>query len=257
MKKKTFINKHGTRVLFLTLSCLCSSYASAGASVGLGGGFGHHSEYKDYDGDTQYFPLINYEDNMFYFHVLSGGIFLLKDDYNAVTLGLSYFPKEFDASDSSDVRLQLLDDRDSTGMIDIGYRYMDPVLGTISTRISADFLDETDGGWKIDMGYSKRLPVSEFFMLTPGFGVTWFNDDLNDHLYGVSSVEASRSTLNEYHPDGSVSTYAELSADFIISESISLSASGRYTWLDSEVTNSPMVDSDHSVGAFVGINVSF
>lgn len=256
MKRSIFSKNVGTQLTLLSVSCLCAFNVAANGSIGAMVGFGS-SEYKDYDSDPLPLPMINYEDDLIYFHAVSGGIFLQKNDYSSVTLGMSYFPKDFDASDSKDVQLQRLDDRDSTGMVDVGYRYSNPYLGTVSALVSVDFLDETNGGWKMDLGYKKDLKLSERISVTPGFGVTWFNEDLNEHYYGISAVESARSGLNQYHPDSSFSTYAELSANFFLSKTVSLFANGRYVWLDSEVTDSPMVDSDHYVGAMVGINLMF
>ncbi len=256
MQKNNNVKVAGLRFSAIAVGILCSCNALAMGSVGAGIGFGS-SEYKDYDADTLALPMINYEDDNFYFHGVAGGLFLMKNEYSSVTLGVSYFPKDFDASDSTDPSLQLLDDRDSTGMIDVGYRYTDPFLGTISALVSADFLDKTDGGWKMNLGYQKRLPISKQFSISPGFGVNWFNKDLTNHYYGISATESARSGLDEYHPDSSFSTYAEISANFILSKQVSLFATGRYVWLNSEVTDSPMVGSDHFTGAMVGVNMMF
>lgn len=256
MQRNKFSSKLGTTTSLLAVAGLCSFNAFAAGSIGAVFGT-ETSEYKDYDSNGIVFPMIHYEDNLFYFHALSGGLFLFKNDYSAVTVGLSYFPKEFDASNSSDVRLQQLDDRNSTGMVDIGYRYTNPLLGTVSAVVSADFLDETDGGWKAEFSYKKTLPLSEQFSIVPGFGVNWYNRDLNEHYYGISASESARSTLNEYHPDSSLSTYAELSANLLVTENVSLFVSGKYIWLDSEVTNSPMVDSNHYATGLIGVNFTY
>ncbi|MDC0612741.1 MipA/OmpV family protein [Vibrio sp.] len=253
---KRLTSSRGLRLSFLTISVLYAANTLANGSIGAGIGFGQ-SEYKDYDGDATALPVINYEDDLLYFHGVSGGVFLLKGDYSAVTLGVSYFPKDFDASDSDDIQLQQLDDRDSTGMVDVGYRYTDPFLGSISATLSADFLDKTDGGWKVDLGYQKRFQLSQRITITPGFGVNWFNEDLNNHYYGINAGEAERSGLNQYHPDGSAITYAELGANVFLTKNLSLFVNGRYNWLDSEVTDSPMVDTDHFFGAMIGMNFIF
>jgi len=244
----------------LLLAIITSSWAlnvSANATVGAGVSLSGTSEYKGYNSNSQYFPTINYEDDQFYFHVVSGGVFLFKADRSAFLLGLSYFPKEFDASDSTDNHMQKLNNRHSTGMVDIGYRYGDPVLGTVSATMSADVLDETHGGWKLDLGYKNSIPIFPMVMISPGFGVSWYNEDLTEHYYGVSSNEATRSTLNEYHPSSSISTYAELGINVVLTQSMSLFVNGRYVWLNDEITDSPMVGSSHSFGTMLGVNFIF
>jgi outer membrane protein len=256
MKSNLFTQTAFKSVLFFVCAVICSTNVLARGSVGVGFGFGD-SEYKDYDPDTLAFPLVNYEDDTFYFHGLAGGMFLLKNDSGAVTLGASYFPKDYDASDSTNASLQQLNDRHSTGMIDLGYRYRLPKIGTFSALASVDFLDETDGGWKMELGYTKRLRLADKVTVIPGVGAIWFNDSLNQHYYGISAAESTRSTLNQYDPQGSFSPYAELSANVSLLKDVSLFVRGRYVLLDSEVSNSPMVEADHFSAVIVGINLSF
>jgi MipA family protein len=253
MKKESLSWENISRITLL-MACVTTSFQTfAYTSIGAGVGFGK-SEYKDYDNDLQPFPMINYSDDHFYFHGLSGGMYLTHDKTSAFTLGLSYFPKEFDTSDTSDSRLKRLDNRHSTAFVDIGYSY-NSNIGTFSAIASADFLGTSAGGKKVKFDYKKAIRVLPRVTITPGVGITWFNQSFNQYYYGVSASESSRSLLDEYQPGSSSATNASLGINIALTKNIGLFATTQYTLLADEITDSPMVDNDHQWSSFIGISV--
>ncbi len=252
MIAKSFFSK----TLVMSLLGLWGFNAAANNSIGIGAGFGV-SEYKEYESDTQAIPVINVSGERFYFRGMSAGMYLYKDSVNEVDLGLSYAAKKFKAEDSDDVHLQALDNRSDTGMADISYRFNHPNIGSLSVTASADVLDKTDGGYKVDIGYRKNFRIAEFVVVSPGVGAIWFNDALSEHYYGISGAESAVSGLDEYHPEDNISTYVGLGCRVFLSKKLVLFANGQYLFLSDEITSSPMVDRDYSISASVGLSFNF
>lgn len=243
--------------LGLSVGNACAAGGNPSSSVGIGlAGFGS-SEYKDYSSDVSPIPMVQLEGDYFYFKGLSVGAYLYKDQVNEFSASISYLGKKFDSSDSDDASVQLLDDRDATATADLNYRFSMPKVGSLAIKASVDILDESDGGYMFDVGYSQMLPVSKTIRLMPGAGFVWYNDAFTDHYYGISASEATASGLNEYQPESSFSPYLSLNVNIDLTQAISLFARGQYTLLSDEITDSPMVDSDYSITCMAGLNLKF
>lgn len=241
-------------VVFMLAACQVQS-AVAKSSIGIGVG-SSQSEYKDYDSRSSFLPLIHYEDEQFYFHGASGGIFIQKNDVSQLTFGATAFLQEFDPADTDDAALRLLDKRRYTMMLDMGYKTK-LSLGQIKANLGIDVLDRSDSGLFGVIEYQYPLRLSKQLLLVPSLGAEWRSSDLNQYYYGVSAAESSRSGVSAYSPDDSITPHLGVMVNYQMSDRIAFSVATKYQWLPSEMTDSPMVDQNHKLSAFVSANYVF
>ena len=203
-------------------------------------------------------PLVNASSELFYLRGLTAGAYLYADQQSQLSAVIAYHAKSYDASESSNAAMKRLDDRDSTAMAGISYNVNITRHNSVTFKALFDILDETDGGYLLDASYRSSLPiVADHIVLSPSVGVTWLNDKLVEHYYGVSAKESANSGLDEYHPDGSFSPYVGLNVNVKLTPTINLFANGKYTFLGSEVKDSPMVDRSGALSGMVGISANF
>lgn len=222
---------------------------SLGAAVFYG-----QNPYKQ--GKDRYYPvpLINYEGDSFYFRTLSAGYYLWKDPQDSLSLTVLGSPQHFDPKDSDSRAMKRLDKRHMTLMGGLDYRHTAD-WGIVRTKLVGDLLGNSDGiQW--DLAYLYRFQLGDLG-LTPGVGAIWSSKNQNRYYYGISGHESRRSGLNRYSPDDSWSPYIELTADYRLNDSWRATLAGRYTRLDSEVTDSPMVDKNGETSLWTGISYTF
>lgn len=224
-----------------------------GFSIGLGAAVGQYA-YKGVDNDTLPYPMINYEGERFFIRGTGAGAYLLKDSRNQLSLNLFYSPLNFDPDDSNSRRMKLLDKRHSTAMAGLGYRHMAD-WGIVRTSLSADVLNYSNG-YVADAAYLYPFDFGAL-TLTPGIGASWYSGNFNDYYYGISGKESRRSGLSQYDAGSSWSPYAEISANYALTQSWKTFAYARYTRLDDEVKDSPMVDKSYTTLFAAGVSYSF
>lgn len=222
-------------------------------SIGLGAAIGQYA-YKGIDNDTVPYPMINYEGERFFIRGTGAGAYMFKDQHNQLSLNVFYSPLNFDPDDSDSHRMKQLDKRHSTAMAGVGYRHIAD-WGVVRTSLSADVLDYSNG-YVADAAYLHPFNLGAL-TLTPGIGATWYSSNFNDYYYGISGKESRRSGLNAYNAGSSWSPYAEVSANYALTQSWKVFAYGRYTRLDSEVKDSPMVDKSYTTLVAAGVSYAF
>ncbi|WP_318370367.1 MipA/OmpV family protein [Enterobacter sp.] len=247
-----------TKFKVLTLGALIAasvSPAMADSHVSLGAGVGVlESPYKDYDSEVRPLPVITYESENFWFRGLGGGYYLWNDESDKLSIMAYYSPFEFKPKDSDNWQLRQLDKRKATLMAGLSYVHNTP-YGFLRTSLAGDTLDNSNGiSW--DLAWLYRY-TNGGLTLTPGVGVEWSSENLNDYYYGVSRREARRSGLDRYEADSDWSPYLELSASYKLTDDWSVYGLGRYTHLSSEVKDSPMVDKSWAGALSAGVTYSF
>ncbi|MEE3661495.1 MipA/OmpV family protein [Brenneria sp. g21c3] len=238
--------------LVSALAALPTAYA-ADVSLGLGAA-GATSVYRGDDNAVYPLPMLNYESENVYFRGLGGGYYLWNDGENKLSLSAYYLPLGLKPSDNDDERMRQLDKRRGTLMAGAAYRHIAD-WGEIRTILSGDTLDYSNG-FLWDTAYLYRFTAGDLTVV-PGFGVTWFSENMNRYYYGVSRGESARSGFGRYQPGDGWSPYVELSANYQINPSWSAWAVGRYTRLSDEVKESPIVDSSYSAAMSVGVSYRF
>ncbi|WON78913.1 MipA/OmpV family protein [Serratia sp. UGAL515B_01] len=210
--------------------------------------------YRGYKTKVYPVPIINYEDDNFYFRSLTAGYYLWNDRQNKLSLTAYYLPQYFKPGDSDDERMKRLDRRRSTLMAGLAYSH-NAEWGTIRTVLSGDTLNNSNGMLG-DAAYLYRF-APDNWTFVPGIGVTWSSKNHTKHYYGVSENESQRSGLDSYEPGNSLAAYMELTANYKFNQNWNAFVTGRYIRLSNEVKDSPMVDKSYTGIVLTGVSYSF
>ncbi|QSX32277.1 MipA/OmpV family protein [Shewanella avicenniae] len=231
--------------------------ALAQSQLGVGGAIGlSQYVYKDYDNLVLPIPMISYESDDFYFRGLSAGYYLFKDKQQRVSLDITYSPRNFDPDDTDNTQLKLLDKRHSTVLFGARYQLRNE-YGQVNASFHMDAADETDGGLQANLSYGYPLTLTSQISVTPSVGIDWQNSKFNQYYYGVSQREALTANLSQYEASASVSPYLNLSMNYRVTKSLMTNAAVRYTWLDSEISDSPMAGRDGLFSTFFSVVYQF
>ncbi len=243
------------RTLSIAATAIMFSHAAAAGTWSLGASaLVGTAPYKGYDTKVYPVPIISYEGDDFYFHTLTAGYYLWKDDKNKLSLTATYVPFGFDPDDTDDSQLKRLDKRRGTLLGGLAYSHNEE-WGTIRATFNGDVLDNSDG-MVADVAYLYAFKQDNWALI-PGVGVAWSSSNQNQYYYGVSSNESRRSGLNTYSPDDSFSPYVELSAKYDFTSQWQGFFTGRYIRLADEVKDSPMVDKSYTGILWTGVTYSF
>lgn len=231
-----------------------SSIASAEPlSIGIGGGI-TDSPYKGYGTIYNFFPHVSYDNGLFFIDDLSAGVYAYNVENQSLSIGIRYLPMEFKPHDSDNHRLKQLDKRHSTLLAEIEYD-LDTNFGSFSTSIGADVLNESNS-ILLNADYSLPL-VYEPLIIVPKIGIGWADGNHNDYYYGVSHKESSRSGLRYHNADSSFTPYAELSAQYPLTQHISTYGGVRVDKLTGDAADSPMVNSSIVTSVYMGMSYKF
>ena len=246
------------KIKLLTLGVLLATSATAvqaESKLTLGAGVGViQHPYKQYGNDVVPVPVLTYESENFWFRGLGGGYYLWNDGTDQLSLTAYWLPMYFKPSDSDSHRLRRLDSRHSTMMAGVSW-FHHTQYGSLRTTLSGDTLDKSNGlMW--DLGWIYRYTNGNL-TLTPGIGVEWNSDNMNDYYYGVSHKESRKSGLRDYKADGGWNPYLELSANYRFLGNWSVYGTARYTRLSDEITDSPMVDKSWTGLLSTGVTYTF
>ena len=246
------------KIKLLTLGVLLATSATAvqaESKLTLGAGVGViQHPYKQYSNDVVPVPVLTYESENFWFRGLGGGYYLWNDGTDQLSLTAYWLPMYFKPSDSDSHKLRRLDSRHSTMMAGVSW-FHHTQYGSLRTTLSGDTLDKSNGLiW--DLGWIYRYTNGNL-PLTPGIGVEWNSDNMNDYSYGVSHKESRKSGLRDYSADGGWNPYLELSANYRFLGNWSVYGTARYTRLSDEITDSPMVDKSWTGLLSTGVTYTF
>ncbi|MDF3830158.1 MULTISPECIES: MipA/OmpV family protein [unclassified Pseudocitrobacter] len=246
------------KIKLLTLGVLLATSATAvqaESKLTLGAGVGViQHPYKQYSNDVVPVPVLTYESENFWFRGLGGGYYLWNDGTDQLSLTAYWLPMYFKPSDSDSHKLRRLDSRHSTMMAGVSW-FHHTQYGSLRTTLSGDTLDKSNGLiW--DLGWIYRYTNGNL-TLTPGIGVEWNSDNMNDYYYGVSHKESRKSGLRDYSADGGWNPYLELSANYRFLGNWSVYGTARYTRLSDEITDSPMVDKSWTGLLSTGVTYTF
>jgi outer membrane protein len=202
-------------------------------------------------------PVIGYEGEHLFLRGFSAGYRLnpARSTHNLV-FRLQYDPRSLNASHSNNADIQKLDDRDSTILGGASYQYLAPI-GLFSTTLATD-IGDTHNGLYGEVAW--RLPIrTKRWGITPAIGYTYNSERLNQHLYGVSESESAATGGNIAPFDASWDGqyFLGLSAYAMLSSNIRLSAGVRYTNLEGDLEDSPILDKTISTVANIGLTYSF
>jgi outer membrane protein len=219
-------------------------YVGAGAVISS-------KPYEGIDSKIYGVPILGYEGDRLYLRGISGGYRLLR--HKGWSVGPMLRPR-FEGYDASDSRaLSGMDDRRRTleAGLDLSWQ---TDWGLLSAVALTDLLGEHDGQ-EIEFSYTVLLPYAGFNFI-PSVGLRWRSDDLVDYYYGVRPDEA-RAGRPAYVPGATLTPVVRLAVRRKVSTHWGLLLGFQYEWLDSEITDSPIVEDSTSLSLLVGAAYAF
>ncbi|MDE7370334.1 MAG: MipA/OmpV family protein [Desulfovibrio sp.] len=243
--------------LFVLLLLPAAAFSEEGTErkVKIGVGVGSSiSEYSEYSPLVLPFPMIEYDDNLFYVRGFRGGIKVLNDENNEASVFVQYDTQSFYNSRTGDSALAKLDNRYSSLFAGVSYSFKSP-YGIFNVCGMTDILGISDGTI-VDASYAFPFRLQEF-TLVPSVGVKYADSAYNDYYYGISRSESAKSSLSEYSPVYSFSPYVGLTANIHFMENWDAGMYTRLMLLDGTVTSSPMVDKEAHFSFGAMLNYTF
>ncbi|WDE04876.1 MipA/OmpV family protein [Thalassomonas viridans] len=161
------------------------------------------------------------------------------------------FIGDTDRGDSK--QLKDMKDLDTAITANIDLSYMGE-WGELSFGMAHDISNKHDG-YSLSAGYGYRMMFGRWFV-EPSVGVTYSSKDVVNYYYGVSEqdVTADRAL---YQADSAINYELGLSAGYMLSKQSMVMAFAQMEFFDDEITDSPIVDDDKSLGFGVAYRYSF
>ena len=211
--------------------------------------------YEDFDSDekTIFTPVILYEGkHLFARGQTVGWDFTSSDEWELAVIA-EYLLYGYEESDSD-----FLDGmRDRAPSIGVGGHVVwTPNEFGIKLAAVTDVADESEGS----QVRGKLFYVSKFgdgFTVTPSFSVIWQDEDFNDYYYGVRTSEATM-IRPAYEADDDINYRFGLNASYQKPGSPwRYMGAISYELLGDEIDDSPIVEDDSVLSAFIGIGYTF
>ncbi len=227
-----------------------------GPSIHVGGGAIISSQpYVGTDARVYPLPLFTYEGRKLYFRGIMGGYWLYS--FDGLSVGPVIRPRfeGYDEHDSSELRG--MDDREWSIDGGLGVSWLTSI-GLFGVTFVTDMLGRHNGQ-ELDLSYTILFKWGGFDFI-PSLGVRWKSENLVDYYYGVNDDEirfdgaVSRAS---YDGNDAVNPYLQLAVRRKLSDRWSLLGAVQYEWLDSEITDSPIVDDDYEASFLLGILYSW
>ena len=222
------------------------------ASVYVGGGAVISSQpYVGTDVRAYPLPLFAYEGKRLYFRGLTGGYWLFTFDGLSVGPVLQPRFEGYEEDDSS--LLGGMDDRDWSVDGGIGVSWLTDI-GLFGVSFVTDLLGKHNGQ-ELDFSYTLLFKWAGFDFI-PSAGVRWKSDNLVDYYYGVESDEIrfdQAISRASYEGNDAVDPYLRMAVRRKLGGRWSLLGAIQYEWLDSEITDSPIVDDNYEASFLLGI----
>lgn len=242
-------------LLLLLLPAYGFSEESAERKVKLGVGVGSSiSEYSEYSPLVLPFPMLEYDDNLFYVRGFRGGIKVLNNENNEVSAFVQYDTQSFYNSRTGDSALAKLDNRYSSLFAGLSYSFKS-IYGIFNIYGMTDILG-INNGTVVDASYAFPFNLHDF-TLVPSVGIKYADSAYNEYYYGISQSESAKSSLSEYSPIYSFSPYAGLTANIHFLENWDAGVYTRLSLLDGTITSSPMVDKEARFSFGAMLNYTF
>lgn len=209
-------------------------------ALGLGANYGD-SIYKGVDSETTALPLVSYQRGNLEIQGPSVGYKIIDSDDFSVDAKLGYNGGGYKASDSS--FLAGMDERKGTAEAGFSVGY-ETGYGDLELEFAHD-IGSTHKGHKTQLGWSKDIPLSQQWMITPEASVTWQSADYNNYYYGVKSTEATANRA-AYTAGSDTVWEVGVGAGYRIDQSQMIRLGASYQKYGNEITNSSIVDKDSS-----------
>jgi outer membrane protein len=202
-------------------------------------------------GETRTLPLplvaVTYRDT-FYWHIVRGGVWLLKSDDRSARLGLAVKMRRGFDPDNFD-QLTGMSERDRSVEAGVVGRWrIRPI--TINAAYYTDVSGTTNGG-SANVGVSYRVPLGERWSLTPTLSAEWLSAKVVDYYYGVLPSEAT-AARPAYTGASTLNLRAGVMTRYRLAREWALFGGVSYTRLGSGIADSPIVVRENVASAMFG-----
>lgn len=205
--------------------------------------------YRNYDGNTNVYPAIFYENHRFYVRGNQLGVNLIQDRQQNLALNAQYAGDSYDASEASGA-FKGLDDRDASVMVGASYQrniqYV-AVRGQVVTDVSGN-----SDGTTARLSVGTRLPRNDW-TLYPSAGLQWQDKNYNDYYYGITAAEAARTGIAQYSPSSSVHPFISVAANYQLNPKVMLFVNPSIAYNVDDIHDSPKIDSRLAWGTTLGV----
>jgi len=251
---------HNCRMNLLTHSLLALMLfvpffgTAADFSLGLGG-FLTTSPYHAKRDDYSVWPVVNYDNDIWYIQGDEIGGYLINSDTNELKVKAYYFDQDYKPKNGRGRAMRRLDKRQNTIMSGVSYQYTG-AYGAIHTQVATDTRNRSQGV-VANLAYLNLVQLNKRLSLIPELGLDWANGQQTRYYYGISPGESARSGLTTYRPSANATPYVSLMTVYNVTPQWDTYASARSNFLPATVRNSPMVNADRTYAFAVGVNYNF
>lgn len=226
--------------IFLAAVLLLPVKNAAAQQLSLSAGvFSVQSEYRGSDARVLPMPVVRYEGERFFIRNTEAGVWLWNDGTQKFSIGATLLPQYFRSSKSDDQAMKQLDNRNIIVLGTLGYE-LNTDFGSLKLCASGDITGTSDG-FLLNAAYIYPITFGALTIM-PNGGLLYSSSNFNEYYYGISHGEARRSGLAAYSPDGSLTPFVGVSANYAVTSHWSLFASWKVIFLSNEIKDSPMVD---------------
>lgn len=208
--------------------------------------------YRQLDEDLLVVPLVRYEGERVYLRGLRGGVVLAREEGFELGAFLQGRGDGYEAKDSP--YLLGMDDREFSLDAGLAASWRVPRVGQFEVSLATDVLDRS-GGQEAEVSWTGLVRAAGWQIL-PAVALKWQSSDMVDYYYGVRPDEALPGR-RAYSPGSAIFPELSVLATRPLGERWQLFARAGYTWLPSEVTDSPLVDQDGRTSVIVGLGYTF
>ncbi len=208
--------------------------------------------YKDTDSNKAVIPLVGYEGEHLFLRGFTAGYRLAPiGSPQNVIFRLAYDARTLKPEDSDNQIIKdYVDERDATVLAGASYQVI-TLAGIFEVGGGTD-VGNTHNGLYAEASW--RLPIRrKGWGFTPSIGYSYNSERINNHLYGVSTAEAARSggQLEAFDADWDGQYFVGLSGYAHITPNVRVTGGVRYTNLEGEIENSPLIES----GVYTSVNL--
>jgi len=242
-------------IIVIAAATLASTPAYAQWSYGVLG-IGFSMPYKGENSDPIIVPAAMYEGERIIWrgpslqYKLTG----FEQDEPSLRVSLELAPNELEVESSE---LSGIEDRDFSLLA--GFRYIYPTqFGRFSAVFQTDATNKHNGQ-RGAINFQRVLfqDDNRQWVITAGAQVEYLSGNYADYYFGVSATEAAASNFTEYQVDDIWQGGLTLGGYYQFNKNWRAIIQTRYLKLADEVTDSPIIDDNHTINGIVGITYQF
>ncbi len=239
-------------ILLSTLLVTTSAaYADSPWSV-AGGVIAVDSPYANTDTKVMALPMINYQGEKLTLRGYTLDYTLLQQ--HGFSWSATLAPGQFfDSSDSDNPAIKALNERKMSLYAGTKVSYA-ANFGRLNASVTHDILGHSDG-LKFNGDYNYSIIFSKELILTPFIGVIINSSNVSNYYYGVAAGESTR--YAPYQLGSTVNYNAGLSLRYQLNKNWHLNGLVKYTQLDADIEDSPIVDSDNIATTMLSVSYQF